>query len=160
MSFAFQQDGECGPIVVADPSRERRLFFEHAFGCLGYASLCSAGGAEAIRLIREHESPLLVAHTAVLGASATLTLVADGDSWISRHTKVLWYDERSYPPSHAVRDHTTTFVMCGENPATVVSAAQSLLKAGNRVNRDSYDLLLTLMLLDAELSDLSEEHPW
>ena len=161
MSSTSQLREREGPIVVADPSRERRLFFEHAFRCLGYSSFSAAGGVEALRLVRDHEPPLLVAHTTVLCGSDPLTLSSRSDSLISG-TRVLWFCEDSSPPRQGVDAYgpTTTFVLCGDNPGTVVSAAQALLTPGHLVSRHSHDFLLSLMLLDAELRDLPADILW
>lgn len=150
-------------IVLADPSRDRRDFLEHAFECLGYSSICTACGVEALQLVREQQSPLLVAHIAVpCGPDRMLTRVSQSQTAVSRNTRILWFSERSAPVSSAIvrLQSRTEVVQCGDNPATVVSAVQNLLGPGPAVGGHSSDLLLLMMMLDAELKELPESCLW
>lgn len=144
------------PIVVADPSRERRLFLEHAFDAVGCRALCTASGAEALQLVRDAAPPVLVAHVAIRVDSLPITRAIEEECSALGNTRTLWFCEGSSPRTKPTHSRRSTFVQCGENPALIVRAVQRLLNHSRCVRRVPSDFLLTLMLLEAELSELTD----
>lgn len=157
MSSVSNVSANARPVVVADQRRDRRLFLERTLNGAGYLSVCASTGERALRLAREHAAPLLVTHVGVRCGDVPLAFALGRGLTSGVGTKILCFTDRRARGRRSVEKcRGDVLVSCSADFSPVLRAVERLIGLPRDASVRPPDLLVTLMLLEHELKQLSD----
>jgi hypothetical protein len=140
-------------IVLADHSRERRTGLQRALRRAGHVPVTTGSGTRALRLVRAHAPPLLIAHVGVRCGDEPMERILRRERSSFCSTRVLWFANQR-TPRHEIHRHSR-FASCASGFDTVTAVVEEMLNGGG-APRQPRGLLGRLMALDEALGELSD----